>query len=158
VTHTVNKSLAGRCGLYCGACAIYRAERDGGEYLKGLATHFQCPPEKVRCAGCQDLKPDSWGYNCKIVKCLRGKDLEFCYQCGNYRKNKCDKYAELAKGYMEDGVDIRANLERIKKGEVENWLRQNEERFKCPACRKPLPESRIKKECYHCGADLSKSA
>jgi hypothetical protein len=112
----------------------------------------------VRCAGCQDLKPDSWGDSCKIVECLRGRDLQFCYQCENYRKKKCDKYGELAKNYMEDSVDIRANLERIKKGEVENWLRENEERFKCPACRKPLPVSRIKRECYHCGADLSNDA
>ena len=30
----VNTALAGRCGIYCGACGVYRAYRDGGEYLE----------------------------------------------------------------------------------------------------------------------------
>jgi ribosomal protein L37AE/L43A len=58
---------------------------------------------------------------------------------------------------MEDGEDVRANLERIKKGEAEAWLRESEETYKCPKCRKPLPVGRMKRKCYHCGADLSKS-
>jgi hypothetical protein len=33
----VNAKLVGRCGLYCGACAIYRAYKDNGEYLAKLA-------------------------------------------------------------------------------------------------------------------------
>jgi DNA-directed RNA polymerase subunit RPC12/RpoP len=102
------------------------------------------------------LTPDSWGYNCKIAKCLRNKGLEFCYQCGEYENRTCEKFEKLAKGYLEDGEDIRANLERIKKGEIEEWLRESEELYKCSACGKPLPVSRIRAKCYHCGTELSK--
>jgi len=154
----VNRNLVGRCGLYCGACSIYRAHKDNGEYLERLAERFKCPPEKVRCEGCMTLTPDCWGYNCKIVQCLRSKDLEFCYQCNEYYKGTCEKFGILATGYLENGEDIRANLERIKKGEIEEWLRESEEKYKCPSCGKPLSVGAIKKKCYHCGADLSKSS
>jgi len=64
-----NEDLVGRCGLYCGACSIYRAYKDNGEYLKRIATRFKCSPEKVRCEGCQILTPEFWGNDCKIVQC-----------------------------------------------------------------------------------------
>jgi hypothetical protein len=154
----VDRNLVGRCGLYCGACGIYRAYKDNGKYLQRLAERFKCLPEKVRCEGCMVLTPDSWGYNCKIVKCLRSKGLEFCYQCSEYEKETCEKFEKLAKSYLEeDEVDLRTNLERVKKGEIEEWLQESEERYKCPVCREPLSVGTIKKECYHCGADLSKN-
>lgn len=154
----VDRNLIGRCGLYCGACSIYRAYKDNGEYLKRLAEHFKCPPEKVRCEGCMALTPDSWGYDCKIVQCLRDKGLEFCYECNEYQNKTCEKFEKLAKPYLEeDGIDMRANLERIKKGEIKEWLLESEEKYQCPACGKPLPVGRMKRVCYHCGADLSKT-
>jgi len=44
----VDFNLVGKCGLYCDACVIYRAYKDGGTYLKRVAEHFKIPPEKVR--------------------------------------------------------------------------------------------------------------
>ncbi len=155
----VDRSLVGRCGLYCGACGIYRAYKDNEEYQKRLAERFKCPPEKVKCEGCMALTPNSWGYNCKIVQCLRSKGLEFCYQCSEYENKSCEKFEKLAGPYLEeDGVDLRANLGRIRKGETEEWLRESEEKYKCPSCRKPLSVGAMKTKCYHCGADLSKSS
>ncbi|MEM3699784.1 MAG: hypothetical protein QXL57_02810 [Candidatus Bathyarchaeia archaeon] len=49
---------------------------------------------------------------------------------------------------------MRANLERIRKGEIEEWLVKSEEKYKCPICGKPLSTGAIKRKCYHCGADL----
>lgn len=152
----VNRNLVGRCGLYCGACAIYRAYKDNGEYQEILANHFKCPPEKVRCEGCMALTPECWGYDCKIVQCLRNKGLQFCHQCNEYENEKCEKFEKLAMPYLEeDGVDLRANLERIRKGEVEEWLRESEEKYRCPVCGKPLSTGAMQRKCYHCGADFS---
>ena len=104
------------------------------------------------------LTPECWGHDCQIVQCLRDKGLEFCYQCGEYESGACEKFEKLAKPYLEeDGVDLRANLGRIRRGEVEEWLRESEEKYKCPACGKPLSVGAIRKKCYHCGTDLSKS-
>ena len=152
-----NRNLVGRCGLYCGACGIYRAYKDNGEFLERLAKHFKCLSEKVRCEGCMALTLESWGYDCKIVQCLRNKGLEFCYQCNEYENKTCEKFEKLSERYLENGEDIRANLERIKKGETEEWLHESEEKYRCPSCGKPLPVYGIKGKCYHCGIDLSKN-
>ena len=66
------------------------------------------------------------------------------------------KDSKLATGYLEDGVDLRANLERIRRGEIEEWLRESREKYKCPVCGEPLSVSAVRRKCYHCGADLSK--
>jgi hypothetical protein len=147
-----DKDLAGRCGLYCGACSIYRAYKDGGEYLKRLSEHFKCPPEKVRCEGCQILTPECWGNDCEIVQCLKVKRYGFCYECPQYEDQSCEKFEELAKRYLEDNVDVRANLEKIKSGRVKEWLRESKKRFRCPYCKKPLPEG--SKKCCHCGKEF----
>ncbi len=155
----VDTRLVGRCGLYCGACGIYRAYKDNGDYLKRLAAHFKCPPEKVRCEGCQALTPNCWGYKCKIVQCLRAENLEFCYQCKQYEEHSCEKFENLANPYLEEnGVDLRANLERIRKGEAEIkvWLKESEEKFRCSKCGKPLPTGSFRSKCYHCNAVLSR--
>ena len=155
----VDTRLVGRCGLYCGACSIYRAYKDNGDYLKRLAVHFKCPPEKVRCEGCQALTPNCWGYECKIVQCLRAENLEFCYECKQYEEHSCEKFENLAKPYLEeDGVDLRANLGRIRKGEAEIkvWLKESEEKFRCSECGKPLPTGSFRSKCYHCGTVLSR--
>jgi len=130
--------LVGRCGLYCGACSVYRAYKDDGEYLNRLAEHLKCPPEKVRCEGCQVLTKECWGNECKIVQCLNSKGFNFCYECPQFEDNSCEKYERLAKGYLEeDNVDIRANMARIKLGQAEAWLKESRERFKCPYCKTP---------------------
>jgi len=141
--------LVGRCGLYCGACTIYRAYKDNGEFQRRVAAFFKCSPEKVRCEGCQVLTPECWGKSCAIVQCTAAKGFSYCYECPQFDDVRCDKFEGLAKRYMEDNVDVRANLSRIKTGQVKEWLEESRERFKCPYCTKPLPEGSAK--CYHCG-------
>jgi hypothetical protein len=140
--------------LYCGACGIYRAYIDNGDFLKKLAERFKCPQEKVRCEGCMALTSECWGNDCKIVQCLENKGLEFCYQCGEYEKDSCEKFVKLAQRYAKIGVNVKANLERIKRGETEEWLRESEDKYRCPFCGKPLPVYGTEGKCYHCGADL----
>ena len=147
-------NLVGRCGLYCGACSIHRGCKDGGAYRLRLAEHFKCPPEKVRCEGCHALTSECWGNDCKIVQCTTAKGYSFCYECPQFDDKSCEKHNELATRYLGDNVDARANLARIKAGQIEAWLKENRERFKCPFCGKPLPEGRD--DCYHCGKRFGK--
>lgn len=150
-----DKNLVGRCGLYCGACGIYRAYRDDGELLTRIAGDFKCSLEKVRCEGCMALTPECWGYGCKIVRCLNSKGLQFCYECNEYEKITCEKYNKLANSYLEVGEDIRISLTRIKRGEIEEWLSESEQKYKCPSCKNPLPVYGTGGKCHHCGAVLS---
>ena len=151
----VDKSLVGRCGLFCGACGIYRAYRDGGVYRRRIADFFKCPPEKVRCRGYQALTPECWGNDCKIINRLNAKELQFCYECSDYERRTCERFEKLSGDYLkEDYVDLRANLARIKAGDVDDWLKESEEKFRCPHCSKPLPTSSFRKKCYHCDKQL----
>jgi len=147
-----NIALVGRCGLYCGACGIYRAYKDGGILLEQTAQHFGIKPEVVRCEGCQVLTPQCWGSDCQIVQCLVAKRLDFCNQCEEYAAGGCEKFAELAQRYARRGVDLRANLGMIAAGQVEEWLAEQEERWRCPTCARPV--SCYEDECHWCGATL----
>jgi len=153
-SYLTERNLIGRCGLYCGACTIYRAYKDNGDFQKRVAAYFKCPPEKVRCEGCQSLTSECWGNDCKIVQCTKDKGFSFCYECQQFEDKSCSKYNELAQRYLEDNIDARANLAKIKAGQTDEWIVQSKERFKCPHCGRPLPEGY--KNCYHCGKELAK--
>ncbi len=151
-----NRNLVGRCGLYCGACGIYRAYKDGGAYRQRLAAAFKCSPEKVRCEGCQALTPECWGNDCKIANCLNAKGLQFCCECPDYERHTCEKFEKFSRDYLkEDEVDLRSNLARIKAGDIDDWLKESKEKFRCPYCGDPLPTKSFGKKCYHCGRELS---
>ena len=150
----VENNLVGRCGLYCGACTIYRAYKDEEEFRNRVAAYFKYSPEKVRCEGCQALTPECWGNDCKIVQCMTAKGYSFCHECPQFDDKSCEKYNELATRYLEDNVDARANLARIKSGQIEAWLKESRERFRCSFCGKPLSEGRD--NCYHCGNEFGR--
>ena len=145
----IDHSLVGRCGLYCGACSIYRAERDDPEFRKRLALRFNCPTEKVRCNGCSLLTADCWGSECKFIKCLNNKGLQFCYECPEYDRRSCEIFEKFSKGYLrEDGVDLRKNLLMIKQGKIEEWLEDSKKFYTCKFCGRPVVAGA--KECHHC--------
>ena len=144
--------LTGKCGLYCGACDIFRAERDSPELVERLASALKCKPENVRCDGCGALKPDSWSFDCPIVMCLQEKNLHFCYECPEFDSASCAKFEDVAQRYMEDGEDIRAALEIVKSNGEDAWLEQCRIRYTCVHCGKPLIIAAEK--CHHCNTEL----
>lgn len=143
-------SLVGRCGLFCGACGIYRAYKDNGPYLEKLAESFDCAPELVRCEGCQALTPDCWGNECKIVICLRKRELGFCYECGDL--DGCQEFSQLSDGYKELGIDLKQNMDRIKTGDTVSWLEEEDMRWRCGSCGEPI--SCHMEVCNQCGVKL----
>lgn len=150
---TTSAALAGRCGLYCGACCIYRTQRDHAELAARYAARFNCPPEKIRCNGCGDLKEDSWGIDCELVRCLEGKGYDYCHECAEFEANTCERYRNLADAYLEeDGVDMRKNLRTIRDGRIREWLEESAKRYTCPHCCKPTIAGR--ESCHHCSGSL----
>jgi hypothetical protein len=148
-----NKNLIGRCGLYCGTCRIYRAYMDSEKLQKELAEEFKCSFEEIKCGGCQKLnevgwdKEKYWGSNCKIVKCLNKKELNFCYECNEYCT--CKKFDKFYNICLKIGINLRENLAMIKSGNSDELLEREMERWKCPRCSKPI--SVDLKYCHWCG-------
>ena len=150
-----NRNLVGRCGLYCGACIIYRAYKDSEELREKISKDNDCDPEDVKCEGCQSNndkwnKDEMWGESCDIVKCLDSKGLTYCYECDNHPD--CQKYDEWADIFSKDGEDIRNNLEMIEEGKIDDWLKKEEERWVCKECGKPI--SMVLDRCHWCGAAI----
>jgi len=145
--------LAGRCGLFCGACNIYRAERDDPSWRQRLADHFKCRPDQVCCRGCRALTGGCWGNGCKIVICLRERGYDSCHLCPELSAG-CERFDQLASGYQEDGVDLRRNLEGMHAMGFEAWLARAEERHTCTSCGRPLAVGRDR--CHHCGRILDR--
>jgi len=153
----INKKLVGRCGLYCGACVIHRAYKDSEKLRRAIAEENNCKPEEIRCEGCQtvltdgwDVANQEWGKNCKIVKCLEAKGLNFCYECDKYPD--CEKFQEIADGCLKHGENLMKNLDKIKTGRVEEWLKEEDKKWRCPKCRRPI--SMHSTECHWCGTEV----
>jgi len=149
----VDSALVGRCGLYCGACSIFRAFKDNEEYLVRIARESNLKSELIRCNGCSNLSDSCWGQNCPILNCLKEKNYTFCHQCSSYENKSCEKYQELYNQYIERGEDIRANMNRIKAGETKEWLKEMDKTWRCPTCGYPI--SAWENACHHCGSAIS---
>jgi hypothetical protein len=153
-----NRDLIGRCGLYCGLCEIYRAYKDSRKLQEELAGKHNCKPEEVRCEGCQSIDLYGWSYemewgsNCNILKCQDAKNLDFCYECGEYKScQKLSDFCEICSGL---GFNLMENLENIKEGRADEWLLEQDKKWRCPECGKPIIVSYDLKTCHWCGRKL----
>ena len=157
VTVMVNRNLVGRCGIYCGSCIIYGAYKDSEQLRQRVAERDNCEPGEIRCEGCQTVLADGWnskewGKNCRIVKCLEAKGLDFCYECDTYPN--CQKFRDLADSCVRHGEQLMENLSKIESGRVEEWLEDEEKKWRCLKCGKPI--SMRLTECHWCGAKIGK--
>ncbi len=142
--------LIGRCGLYCGTCSIYRAERDSQQWREKIAAEHNTTSERVTCQGCGALTSKCWGYDCKILQCIHDREIEFCDECPNYEKRTCSMFTELEDRYTRYGVNLRDNLEMIRAGKVDDLIRFTEKVFTCKSCGKLRATST---NCFGCGAE-----
>jgi len=144
-----NPSLIGRCGLYCGACNIYRVYTDKKlDRQKKMAEFFKCKPEQVRCQGCQNLTSGDWCNDCKILQCLDKSKFQYCHECGKIET--CDTYQELNRRYDEMPYK---NLQRLKEIGETKWLEEKIKRWTCLGCGAPIEYDQDK--CTKCNFDLT---
>ena len=102
---SADEKLLSRCGIYCGACYIYRAQRDGGEFLDHVAAWQKAPREKVRCHGCLGPLDVLW-QNCRkcvVRSCLEANGYGFCHECPVFEDRSCEKYERLSRFCAERG-------------------------------------------------------
>ena len=152
LTDREKKAYAGRCGLYCGACQVYRSEREDPEMRKKVAEWMNCAIDEAKCNGCGDFLDDSWGKDCSIVKCLKEKGFEYCYECTFFDTKMCKDFEGVAERYLKTGMDIRRNLLMIKEGKLDEFLNECHENFTCPHCGKQVMYWRT--DCHHCGGEI----
>ncbi|MCX6649387.1 MAG: DUF3795 domain-containing protein [Candidatus Bathyarchaeota archaeon] len=144
----VDARLLSRCGIYCGACFIYRAERDGGALLDEVAKRYNVPKEEIRCNGCSGPHAEQWRncQGCNLVACQRRRGIGNCAQCEEFET--CPDYGYLTRFAAYRGEDLMRNLKRIESGDS-GLLEEQERRWRCPRCDAPLMW--YDNKCRRCG-------
>jgi hypothetical protein len=152
----MGRGLTSRCGIYCGACYVYRAQEDGGAFLEVVSERLGVPPDEVRCGGCTGPEEELWRNckKCEVLPCLNGRGIEFCYMCPEFDEGSCEKYERISRFASERGEDVRAAMERIRAGEAEAWLEEQDQKWRCPHCQGNI--SWYEEICHHCNEPIRK--
>jgi len=124
MTDDSNTELVAPCGLYCGACPIYRAASDR-ELAERVARTLGRPVEDVRCLGCRGEKGNikSLGdYLCPTYQCVERRGLRFCHECDDF---PCLKLAPCAdKAQILPHNSKVYNLVLLQRLGMEEWLQR----------------------------------
>jgi hypothetical protein len=147
------------CGLYCGACEVVNATTNEEKsrvigLFESQIPGWHATLEEMHCSGC---KSDDVFVNCAkcpIRSCAKVKGIDFCHQCIEY---PCDihKFMRSASKQIPILRHVKAmelNQEFIRTRGVEEWLADQEAKWRCPECGSSF--SWYREECLDCKKDL----
>jgi len=160
--------LAAACGTYCGACPAFIAKHSEDEQIKMKRQKSSSSEPTKPLKG---IPPSNWMdglicdgclsggmlaahcQNCAIRKCAADKQNNS--RCSDCEKLPCYRITNLINmgGYLHR-AEYLPNLEKIRKMGVQEWVKYEEERWRCPRC--GLPMSWYDTECIRCGEPRSK--
>jgi len=147
-----NAQLIGVCGIYCGACLLYRAYKDCDQALTDYLTNVGIPKEAIRCEGCTSELISPTCVNCNIRDCAKQKGMAYCYEC---KELPCKRLTELSiERAKKDNLPHLAlcidNLDTLRQIGTEEWLRKQDKRWACSSCGKK--HNWYTEKCSNCGA------
>ncbi len=127
---SVNIKLLAPCGLCCGVCGIYYADKNNIEKLKQkLAQSYLTEPEQIKCDGCSSDNKFVYCDSCLIRECVLSKGLSGCHQCTEWPCEKVTNFPfPLAGEYMLKSIPARR--ERTDK----EWVEWEEHNWSCREC------------------------
>ena len=146
--------LAAVCGLYCGACTVYRARRDENpkrleKILHERSRRWKLNADDIDCDGCLAggrLMPHC--ERCRMRQCAEARlGVSRCADCPEY---PCKLISAFADDGMRHHGEVLTNLRRIKEIGAEQWIAEQQERWRCPECSTRLDW--YARTCYSCGS------
>jgi hypothetical protein len=149
---TDNKQLAGKCGVYCGSCPVYRSYKDKDEKaLLSTAISTRCTLDLINCDGCGSEQRFVLSKRCAIRKCAIEKGVDACALCKEY---PCDSISL----FYDDGIisvkQPELNSARIKEIGLNRWLEEIDKGSRCKNCGRHLIIG--SRECPECGEPYNK--
>jgi hypothetical protein len=159
--------LAGACGIYCGACPAYLAKHGEDAQIK---MRLEKRSSSGSMKALKGIPPSNWMDGLLCDGCLSGGVLAaHCQRCNirlcalNKQNNsRCSDCEELPcyritnlinMGNYLHRKEYLPNLKKIREMGVQEWVKKEEERWRCPQCRLPL--SWYDAACPSCGAARS---
>jgi len=128
------------CGIYCGACAIYKGEiketavrlgdivtaygfRESSRFIPELEVYPQFIHVLTWFAGltCVGCRAGGGNPNCFVRQCCAEKKIETCSQCGGFPCLQLNDLQRTRPGIIE-------NLNEIKEKGVENWAKEQKKK------------------------------
>ena len=159
------EDLAAACGTYCGACPAYIAKHGKDEQIKmRLHKRFSSGPKALN-----GIPPSNWMdgllcdgcfsggmlaahcQNCVIRKCAAKKQDDS--RCSDCEELPCYRITNMINTGLLHRAEYLPNLEKIREMGVQEWVKSEEERWRCPQC--GLPMSWYDAECSGCGEPRS---
>jgi hypothetical protein len=159
--------LAAACGTYCGACPAYIAKHSEDEQIKmKLQKRSSSGPAKAM----KGIPPSNWMEGFLCDGCLSGGMLAaHCKTCNirlhaanKQNDSRCTDCEELPcyritnlinMGRYLHRQEYLPNLKKIREMGVQEWVKKEEVRWRCPKCN--LPMSWYDAECARCGEPRS---
>ncbi|MRR09664.1 DUF3795 domain-containing protein [bacterium] len=133
------------CGLYCGACEVLRANREGR--IAQTAKRWRMKPGDIVCHGCKSPVVSVYCRKCGIKSCAIAKRVDDCTSCGKF---PCRKLSSLSNDGVSHHAVVLANLANKAVSGTRAWLRQQDRRWRCQSCGRRF--SWYAKKCGSCGA------
>ncbi len=132
-----SEELIAPCGMDCRICVGYF-----GYTMTGKKRHMQCIGCKPKNKSCAHLK--------KYCKRLLKNEVEYCYECPDF---PCEHIQRLDSKYREKyQYSTIQNLEDIRDKGMDEFLRKEKEKFKCPNCHEVYCVHT--RRCYSCGTQI----
>ncbi len=111
--------LIAPCGMNCGICVAFF-----GYTMKGEKRKHACKGCRLRSSLCAFIK--------KQCAKLATRQIEYCFECTDF---PCENLTTLDKRYRTKySMSMIENLEYIQINGIKQFLKHEEERWKCPAC------------------------
>ncbi|MBN1319549.1 MAG: DUF3795 domain-containing protein [Thermoleophilia bacterium] len=167
VTDTAKEHLAAACGTYCGACPAYIAKHSEDEQTD-RKTETGSSSDQTKAL--KNVPPSDWMDGLLCDGCLSGGRLaNHCQTCeirlcaaGKQSDSRCSVCEELPcyriTNLMRMGDYLHRdeylpNLKKIRELGVKEWVKNEEERWRCRQC--GLPMSWYDAKCARCGEPRS---
>jgi len=145
--------LGGVCGLYCGACTIYRARHDKDRkglegFFKEMAERWNVTPDEITCEGCLSEGPFSPSCShCEIRRCAITKPG--VTRCSDCPSSPCGLIIKFSNDGVPHHSEVLKNIRRQQKLGVYEWCQEEYERIRCQYCGVSLDW--YAQTCHRCG-------
>ncbi|MBN2362671.1 DUF3795 domain-containing protein [candidate division WOR-3 bacterium] len=150
------------CGLFCGACEIllaYKRTSEEGrcfewaDFPEPIKNHIS--PARIECRGCKSDLVFEGCKKCKMRECAKNKQVQFCFECPDF---PCTLLKEMKVAVDSLKVSlphvrfIINNMMDIKRLGKDEWLKSQNEYWKCRKCGKRM--GWYDEACRSCGEKI----
>lgn len=140
----MDEVLIAPCGMNCGICSGYLALKNDVK-SRGVRMTY--------CAGCRP-RDKQCAFLKKRCETLLNGQVQYCYECESY---PCERLRHIDKRYFLSAfrMSMIENLEYIRKEGIEEFLKKESEKWRCPECGGTICcHNGI---CYSCGIEKLKN-